>query len=292
MATIKPMLASPADMSKVVFPVYVSPKLDGIRGLQRGVVMSRSFKPIPNAFVQSELGGKALFGLDGELIVGSPTDHDCIRTTTSGVMSDDKTPDFTYYVFDNTSVPETTPFDARLASLHNYPSHPRIKIVPHTLVANMDDLDEYEAQMLTMGYEGIMLRDPKGPYKYGRATVNQGWLLKVKRFTDAEMVITDVEEEMHNDNEAKKNALGRTERSTHQANMVGKGTMGTLVGTDIATGADMRIGTGFDAQQRKDFWFARKALIGKIAKYKYFEHGTMDRPRHPVFIALRDQRDM
>jgi DNA ligase-1 len=60
----KPMLASPADMSKLRFPLWLSPKLDGIRALViNGVVMSRSLKPIPNQHVQSLFGH--LEGYDG-----------------------------------------------------------------------------------------------------------------------------------------------------------------------------------------------------------------------------------
>jgi len=64
-------------------------KLDGIRAIViNGVVMSRSLKPIPNAFVQEKFGG--LEHYDGELIVGEPTGSTCYRDTVSHVMSHDK----------------------------------------------------------------------------------------------------------------------------------------------------------------------------------------------------------
>lgn len=52
----KPLLACNADLSKVRYPVYVSPKLDGIRCIViNGIAMSRSMKPIPNRYIQSQI---------------------------------------------------------------------------------------------------------------------------------------------------------------------------------------------------------------------------------------------
>ena len=72
MTMIKPMLGIAVDTTKLVFPIYASPKLDGIRVIIKdNQVLSRNGKTIPNIFVQSLL--KSYHGLDGELIVGHPT---------------------------------------------------------------------------------------------------------------------------------------------------------------------------------------------------------------------------
>jgi hypothetical protein len=73
-----------------------------------------------------------------------------------------------------------------------------------------------------------MLRDPNGPYKFGRSTRKEGYLLKLKRFCDSEAEVIGVVELMHNGNEAKTNALGRTERSTRKAGKTGMGVLGAL----------------------------------------------------------------
>ena len=45
MMLYKPMLACKADLSKLVYPVLVSPKLDGVRAtVQGGVVLSRTLQ--------------------------------------------------------------------------------------------------------------------------------------------------------------------------------------------------------------------------------------------------------
>jgi DNA ligase-1 len=99
---IKPMLA--LDVHYQHNRVFVQPKLDGVRcTVQRGHAYSRSLKLIPNKYIQESFSKHAslIGGLDGELIVGSPTDPDCYRKTISGVMSVDGEPDFTFYVYDS-----------------------------------------------------------------------------------------------------------------------------------------------------------------------------------------------
>jgi DNA ligase-1 len=97
---------------------------------------------------------------------------------------------------------------------------------------------------------------------------------------------------MHNANVAFQNELGRTARSSHQDNKVGKGTLGAFLCVDLATGANVSVGTGFTADQRADFWSRREQLRGQLVKYKHFPHGVKDAPRHPVFLGFRDPEDM
>jgi DNA ligase-1 len=138
----------------------------------------------------------------------------------------------------------------------------------------------------------VFRRAPNGPYKFGRSSTNEGTLLKLKRFEDSEAEIIGVEELLSNQNDANKNALGHTERSSHKANMVPMGTMGCLNVRDLKSKVEFSIGTGFDADTRAEFWKTRKTVIGKIVKYKYFASGSKDKPRFPVFLGFRDKRDM
>src|SRR5690554_1925933 len=86
----KPMLLyqKNPDLDLLSYPVYVTPKLDGIRCLafQEGA-LSRTLKPIRNRYVQEcfSKAGSTLWGMDGELIVGPPTTPDVYRVTNSGV---------------------------------------------------------------------------------------------------------------------------------------------------------------------------------------------------------------
>lgn len=295
--SFKPTLAVAADFSKIKYPVYASPKLDGIRcSIVDGKALSRTLKPIPNKYIYSQLSTFKLTGLDGELIVGSPTSKTCYTDSVSNVMAFDKVPAYTYFVFDlhTHSVPFRQRREVMLDTLGNgkWGMHPQICLLEQNLLANEDDMLAYEAAKVAEGYEGIILRSPEAPYKFGRSTVNEGYMLKVKRFEDSEAEIIGFEEEMFNGNDAETNELGRTKRSTAKAGLSGKGTLGAFLVRDIRTGVEFSIGTGLTAEQRATAWRERDRLVGSLARYKYFPVGVKDKPRHPVFLGFRSKEDM
>lgn len=284
----KVMLATDADLDKLRFPVVATPKLDGIRAYVRnGVVLSRSNKPIPNPWVQKLFGKPAYEHYDGELIVGEPIAHDVMRQTTSGVMSRDGEPNVALYVFDHVEHP-TSPWLDRIDRVV-----PRSKAYVHEwrLISNIDSLMVYENDCVNAGYEGLILRDPEGRYKNGRSTVNEGLLLKMKRFVDDEAVVIGFEERMHNGNEATVSELGRTKRSSHRAGKTGRGDLGALL-CRTSEGVEFSIGTGFCDSERAAIWEHRDKYLNQYAKFKYFPVGVKEAPRHPVFLGWRDVRDM
>ena len=289
----KPMLAVAAEMDKIKYPVYASPKLDGIRCLIiDGVAKTRTLKDVPNRHVAASLSRMELNGLDGELIVGDPTSKTVYRDTVSEVMAHDKTPDFTYYVFDMHNV--VGGYGTRMEELTaNYSSGDTIKILESALIENERSLLNYEATCVEKGYEGIIVRaNLDAHYKYGRSTVNEGSLLKVKRFEDSEAEIIGFDEEMFNGNDAQTNELGRTKRSTAKAGLSGKSTLGAFKVRDCVSGVEFAIGTGLTAAERQRYWDARDTLVGGLVKYKFFPVGVKVAPRHPVFLGLRGKADL
>lgn len=291
-----------ADWGSFKFPLLASPKIDGIRAtVKDGRLISRSCKLIPNAFTNSLFGRPEYEGFDGELVVGSPNDKNLMQQTSSGVMTRSGTPDVTWWLFDNRL--HLMPFKDRFTLLtREYEGitqqaealgvRTHMRLVPHTLIKTFAELEMYEEHMVERGFEGVMLRLPSGPYKEGRSTLREGYLLKVKRFEDAEAEVIGVVEQMTNTNEATEDERGYTKRSTHQAGKVAAGILGALQVRDIRTGVEFDVGTGFTHEQRVNLWKGRKYLIGKIVAYKYFVVGVVDRPRFPTFVAFRDPRDM
>lgn len=284
---MKPMLAAATDGTNLSYPLLVSPKLDGVRALViDGVVVSRSLKPIPNKYVQ-ELFGKAKYnGLDGELIVGEVTAENVFQATTSGVMSIEGGPNVRYFVFDHYS---PLPFNERLAVAESLAGG-CVVYVQHSLIKSQAQLLRKEKQYLARGYEGLMARDPAGQYKHGRSTLKQGWLLKLKRFMDSEAKIIAAKELMHNSNEAMTNALGHKERSHKKAGMVSKNMLGAITVVDIESGVEFDIGTGFTEAQRQELW--QQDLVGQLVRYKYQLVGVKEKPRFPVFLGFRSEKDL
>jgi DNA ligase-1 len=294
----KPMLAATAKQIEDLegrYPFFASPKLDGVRALVlEDRLVSRNLKPIPNKFVQEMLPLARLPSLDGELIVGKPWSEDCFRSTTSGVMSEDGEPDVCFYVFDVTCG-AGAPFTERHQTVKEVlkrENNSRLKIVPHTLIKDAFALYEYEQRMLEKGFEGVMLRDPEGSYKQGRSTLREGGLVKLKRFSDSEAIVIGFEELMHNENEKTLESGGKAKRSSHKAGLVPMNTLGTLLVRDIKSGVKFGIGSGFTAAQREAIWKSRNMFRGKVVKYKFFPSGSKEKPRFPVFLGVRDPRDM
>lgn len=290
----KPLLAVEADLATLRFPLYASPKLDGIRTvILNGKALTRNLKPIPNHYIRDTLEAYAaiLDGMDGELIVGDPTAPNCFNVSSSAIMSRDGEPDFQFHVFDRVGEASYKdrwylPTDG-IAGLLAF-----IKVVPQWNCESLEELMSIEDEVVSLGYEGIMTRSPEGRYKFGRSTAKEQILLKVKRFEDFEATVVGFEERMHNANEATINALGHTERSSHKANLVGRGDLGALICTHPDYKETFKVGTGFDDATRKEIWDNRDKYMGAFAKIKHQPSGSKDLPRFPVFLGFRDPADM
>ena len=281
---MKPLLAATLEkLEDVTFPKICSPKLDGIRCLvMNGVAYSRTLKPIPNKNVQSAL--KYYSNTDGEIIIGSPTNPLAFRNTTSIVMSDEKPLPvlqsggwhLKYYVFDDFSDPNK-PYKDRMGQ----------NTIESVLIRNITELKAYEKKCVDAGYEGIMLRNPDSPYKFGRSTVREAGLLKFKRFHDDEAICTGYEQRKENNNVAVKGPTG-SKKPTKQANIVLLDTIGAL--NMEYQGQPLSVGSGLDDAERARLWKIRDKLAGKIVKFKYQK--TEGIPRFPVYLGIRDARDM
>jgi len=262
-----PMLAAKVTAAEVRFPVYASAKLDGVRGrIVGGKLQTRSGKPIPNAFTMDRFSDAALEGFDGELIVGAPNAKDVFRATSAATANKKFRPDVKFYVFDNGA--DVRPFVERYEALAT--DHPHVVILQQRLIKTEAELVAFEEEMLALGFEGLILRSPRGAYKNGRSTVSEGGMLKMKRFVDSEAVVVAVEE-------GEGACAGR---------------MGQLLVRDVTTGVEFRVGSGFDFADRDYFWRNAGAVAGRMIKYKYFPVGVKTAPRHPVYLGTREAWDL
>lgn len=296
----RPMLAAKAteqelkDLFKGGRSFLLSPKIDGIRALVvNGQLVSRTMKPIRNRHTQALFGRPELEGLDGELVVGNPWDKNLMQQTSSGVMSYEGKPDVKFYVFDkwNTS----GDFSDRQLAAYQLALNRTIGIVGlgHIPVLSYEELLKYETKYLSMGYEGVMLRHPNGPYKQNRSTLKEAYLVKVKRFEDSEALITGVEPLLRNLNMAEYDERGYTKRSHSADGKVEDDCLGALVVRVLDGDVSFKLGSGFTEAQRYDLWERRDELLGKIVKFKHFKNaGVKVAPRHPIFLGFRDVEDL
>lgn len=289
--TFRTMLAAKAPAAELIqYPVLASPKLDGVRNhIINGQPVSRNLKPFGNSKVNDKFRIIGASGLDGELIYGDPTSPTVFRNTMSHITREgaDVT-DLKFFVFDDFTDPSKLFYDRLSDAEKRVRQYPGMQLVDHDTIRSVQELNDYESQMVKLGYEGIMVRSLGGKYKYGRSTVCEGWLMKVKRFEDADAVVVGYEEKMHNANEKTLVKSGKATRSSHKAGMVPMNTLGALIVYDTKTQVEFNVGSGFDDAERSALWSDRDNLNKRIIKYRYFAGGSKDKPRFPTFLGFRD----
>ena len=285
----KPLLAGKFDSEKAKFPYAATPKIDGIRFLMvGGAALTRSFKPIRNEYLQKILSSNLPEGIDGELTSGS-TFQEC-----SSIMRIKGEPDFKVWIFDFVNPnDEVKPYKERMNELRKFESFniPSYEILFPTIVSNQEQIDQLMIKNLNAGYEGLMLRDPNGIYKFGRSSVKENILLKVKEFMDDEAEIIAFREKMVNTNEGLKDNFGRTKRSSCQDGLKPSGTLGGLILRN-SEGLEFSCGSGLNDALRDEIWKNKSKYLGKLVKYKFMSKGIKDLPRHPVFMGFRDETDL
>lgn len=302
-----PMLSpnnSPIDtpdyFSTLTFPLLGSPKYDGIRGLVRNAtVLSRTLKPLPSTQIQ-DMFHKAE-NADGETIIGAPTDFGVYNRTQSHVMSKKKPADVAgYFVFDYAEIGDNLllPFYKRLETARDLVemlNDPCIHFVEHEVIENLEQLFLFENKCLRLGYEGIMLRNPEGIYMHGklenRCTLNQNIIRKLKRFTDTEGMLLDIEEGETNNNVQERDERGLAKRSDHKANKTASGMAGRYI--VLFEGKPIKVTPGsFSHAERKEHLLNKEEHLGRYLKFRYFAHGIKDLPRVARALGFRDKRDM
>jgi len=289
----RPLLAASiedGDPSTLVFPMIGSPKIDGIRIFchpELGPV-TRSLKPVGNEYVRKFLSSPDYMGFDGEITVGPNCGPNVFANTTGAIRGSSGQPNFTYWVFD--LLKYEIPYQERWQHLAEAVGAPveedRVCLLEYCILHNYEDLLVYEAQCLERGFEGIMVRNPMGRYKFGRSTFKEQILIKVKRFKDDEATIIGFAPLERNNNVQVRNLLGLAERSSHKAGRVADNLLGTLM-VDHPSFGTFGIGSGFDVTTRQEIWEKRDAYLGRRVTFKYQPIGTVDKPRFPIFMRFR-----
>lgn len=270
--------------------LYASDKEDGIRCITHPVhgPCSQTMKPIPNKHITTILS-QVPKCLDGELVaVNSKGEELSFNDTQSAVMSEEGQPRFEYRVFDyfrNVYFAYEDRLSIAQEIVEGKCGWEQIYVLPHFKCRSIEIVELNEESALKRGKEGIMLNSPRGWYKEGRSTFNEGYLLKVKRFEDDEAIVVSVEEEMENCNPATLDVGGLQKRSKHLGGLKGKGCVGVLICK--WRGKEIRIGSGLTASQKSIWWQVPSLIVGKTITFKFQRHGMKDLPRAPIFKGIR-----
>jgi len=269
---------------------------------------ARTLKAFKNKANSRYFSEPQFYGLDGEMVLPDVpwnTPRQCSLIT--GLLGRHNDTTIADWVCFDYVTPRTMdlPYRKRYPLLRKMVAglDPHIQLMPFEIVRSMEDVWRLDEKALDDNLEGSVLRNPDAPVKSGRSTL-AGEYWRIKQFIDFEFRIEGFEEAEQNNNEAKTNALGRTERSSHKANKVGKGMVGNVKGTMLKDvvwrgkvlfpkGHPVKVGPGQLTHAEREYYFRNpNKLVGQIGKGKTFPQGVKSKPRMPIFLSLRSKEDM
>jgi DNA ligase-1 len=301
---IKPAtIESEADLHKLTFPLYAQIKYDGIRaGMFGGVAHSNTLKPLPNRYLQEVFAKKInahRYYVDGEFILNNSRDFHEVQ---SAVMSrDGENRNLTYIVFDTAidwNQLTQNDYGNRLGALDmlfRYVALPdNCRKVQSELVFDVPGILNFEKWATGLGFEGIILRNPRGLYKFGRCTWNDMNLFKFKRTADAEARIVGHKELLHNMNTLETDARGLAKRSSHDCNKVGSGMIGSFICVGInGKYKDKEFDVSCGSMTHSEKRIVWEAKTTGILTYTFAPtRGTPDAPAEPRFKCFRNKEDI
>jgi DNA ligase-1 len=299
-------LAVDFNPAKARFPLMGFQKIDGVRAAHvTGKLTGRSLDPFKNTAVNAKFDSEIYTGFDGELTIDGRLTGEEICNTTTGLVNTSKLKKGELALPDNVVwnlFDWLHPDVVHLPYLHRYESLivrtsgiaiPHVNLLPFAWINNLVEAHAWIRKCADEEYEGAIFRDPNAMHKSGRATeaLNDYW--RWKPVSDKDAIVLSVEEAMQNNNEAKTNSLGRTERSGHKENKVGNGMIGCLICRDVVSGKTIRVGPGALKHADRVRMFGDQTLIvGHPIKYTSLDVGVVDQPRQARYKCHRPMADL
>lgn len=233
---------------------WMSEKLDGVRAYWDGKQFLSRRNNIyfaPDWFI----AGLPKHPLDGEIWFARK-EFDRASEIVRSQGTPDRWKDLKYLVFD---APDAKgPFEDRMKFLQDNVGgwkNTYTTVHSQTTCTGMDHLFEELDRVTTLGGEGLMLRKPQSTYERTRSST----LLKVKRFLDMEVTVTDYE----------------AGKGRH------KGRLGALW-VKLSNGKECKVGTGLKDKDRDN-----PPAKGSIITVKYQETTQDGLLRFPVYVGPR-----
>ena len=250
----------------------IEPKYDGLRSI--AVIKGRSVTLLSRnglEFTSSDhlkepllklAAGRDMF-FDGELINGN------FNSSSSAVRRKNQTnSDTQFYIFDRLEADEwggTTREHAHRRTLleqdfQGY-SGDLLQLVPQYRV-NPEEFMRYYNMFLDKGYEGAMVKDPQGLYRFRK---HKDWV-KIKPVNDLDLQVESL--------------------------IQGEGKYHNMLGAAVVKfrGKRVNVGSGFSDEQRQQFWADPSLIKGKVIEVQYHEETPDGSLRHPRFVRVREDK--
>jgi DNA ligase-1 len=288
--TFSVMLASKVDDKyQWEFPCLAESKYDGTRLIaicENGNVeyFSRSGKPSDHCAglfdddlikIENSLGYPIV--LDGEALGNNFTE----TLNAKGSKGVEAKKNLRYYAFDMMSLEEwrnqncslnQTIRSSALETVINELKLTKIVKSKYKVINDMAEAHAFYKEMLSEGYEGLIIKKNDGLYEFDRSKFWAKW----KPVLDFDLTITGVFE-----------GRGRLAGKLGGFYVEGKDENGNVIKTSV--------GSGFSDNMRDEFWKNQKKLIGKVAMLEAQEMSKSENSddyslRFPVFIKIRDDK--
>lgn len=287
---IKPMLAKSFEdeNSKIQYPVYCQPKLDGIRAIKnKARLMSRKNREFTTMHHIVKVMLKCPYELDGELYIHGKSFQENVKAINKSSV---KNKEVVFHVYDIIS---DESFESRYSKLKTWvdslPEDSPIKLVPTTIVESEDALQEMHDDFVSQGYEGLMVRWGEEGYKVNGRSSN---LLKFKSFIDRAYLLVDIvpanKNESHGVPKCKVDDL--IPLTTKISEWYHKnGTRVEKLNSDgvLCGYAITRCGCKLSHEDRIELLTNKSNYIGKLAEIRFFEFYDSGVPRFPVYHGIR-----
>lgn len=275
---MKPMLAYPIEKvkeSSIEFPVFVQPKLDGVRCLaiisvSEVKLLSRGgkFYKVPHIQKELKVFRERIGLIEGTIILdGEIYNHEMeFEEIVSSVKSiKQSTMQLKYCVYDIADT-ENLSFSRRLVNLEKYlfgSYLSSVKLVPTKQATSMDGISKFHDKCIESGYEGAMVRLSEGRYEFGARSRS---LLKVKKFDETEYPLIKFTADGHRGIQDLK-AIVKTEGGKAEVSMNG------TISHKASIMAD---------------WEAGKIPVGTLITVEHFGLTNGNQPRFPKGKCIRD----
>lgn len=276
-----PMLAHELkDKTKLQFPVFVQPKMDGVRCLafwqnDKIILLSRGGKEYNVEHISKQLENFLPKGhvFDGELYI-----HGVLRQDIQALVkkhreenygdTNKRSSDIEYWVYDcfrATNLDE--PYALRKTNLYGFLAHTHRKIIRCVYtheIQTLEQLEKLHKFFNRNGFEGSIIRLPNGKYELAQRSRS---LLKYKDFQDAEFIITGFK------------------------SGVGKFTDCVIWQCETSSGRKFDVVPKGTLEQKKKWFIDGLKYINKELTVKFQGLSKDGIPEFPVGIALRLEED-
>jgi ATP-dependent DNA ligase len=287
---LKPMLALELDLDKpnIKYPVYIQPKLDGVRclvymnGFSQLVFQSRQntiYEPFEHLVPEltslfSSFASNKDLVIDGELYIHGAAFEKITSIVRRAKSKHPEVSTIKYHIYDcfysgdghlaKNSIGYGSRYETLAKAFEKQTFH-NLVLVETKVAKDMGDIEALHTHYtnLSSPYEGIMLRNKDSPYKQQGRSKD---LLKYKKFHDDEFVV-----------------IGH-----HEGTGAHKGTPIFECSSKAKEGKTFSVTMHGTIDSRKQMLEHVKGYYGKLLTVKYQEISADGAPRFPVGICFRD----